>query len=1158
MRIAKLQLPAYGHFQGKELLFGEKGECDFHIIFGSNEAGKSTLLRAISELLFGIHLQSPAKFRYGKNISLQAQLEQGDAALDFSRLNKQSDALQSLDGEPLPDSALQSYLYGLNRDTFESSYGISHERLRQGGKDITEAKGDLGQALLAATGIENIRPLLEKIEQQIRDLLSAARDKTQSFPALKKQYEALQQQIEEIEQTQSAEKYGQLVQELELSEKELAETQKVENELKGKRDQLLKRKSALPILKPYLEQLEALRTCADTPSLHEKVLQELTTQLQHHQEALQAVNATELELTKRRKQREAIEVNPEILKQKAGIEEVRDQRESAENREKEITKLQLRQDQLREAVESLIAQLQLDCDLEALEKTNWSAQQFEQWNQIIEKKLNLSAVEESCQQELQEIELTLQNQGDAADIEIDAKFESALEQASNHAQLPMKLSRQKEQIGNQEKQLLEALARLHYLSIQPDQLKTLKVPLKEEIEEFLKKFQTSDNQLQEQKLKLENHRKELEEAKDQLELEIQKAGNADPEQVSEARKYRDKGWQLIMEDWKGTGASEELEPGMDLAEAYEKSVKNADDAADQLFQNAETAGSIKARRIAIELKEGKTEALESAVEESQAANEELRKAWEAFWKPLRIEDPAGPEIMLAWWQEVQILQEQRVSIQNLQTEWEAETVLLKKLETDLRKALEQTETEADFLTLIKSANQILQSKNLIAETRQKQKRSQLQLKNLQNRAKEFASEWAGLLESLEMEPESSVESAQSVASSYEELFQKFQEYQRCSSESAMLRKLSEAYNENVDKLAKTFLAKEIQDNANPAQLARHLANELEAAQHNQTSAQVYEQQIQETELTLQDAQRRLSKSKEVLDQSYTQYGCPDEEALRKLLQRAHEKADLEKELAKSKNLLAEQAGELSLGDFIEELRGVQDIELQLLETESDATHALNLTNIAREKVISIRKDLDQFKSFDQTIERLRSDQGGLEALIFQQAQTYTKLTWMENFLSDEIRKAEEASGGTLLKRAGELFHELTLEAYDRLDTDLDAKHKLHLVGMRTHNDAPEMVKADEMSDGTQDQMFLALRLAWLEERLQQAPMPIILDDLLVNFDDERSQAILKVLANLSRNSNAQILLFTHHQHVLELAGECLEQGKDFLAQDLAQNDDDPF
>ena len=81
----------------------------------------------------------------------------------------------------------------------------------------------------------------------------------------------------------------------------------------------------------------------------------------------------------------------------------------------------------------------------------------------------------------------------------------------------------------------------------------------------------------------------------------------------------------------------------------------------------------------------------------------------------------------------------------------------------------------------------------------------------------------------------------------------------------------------------------------------------------------------------------------MLAQTCTEQECQDEESLRKLLQRAHEKADVEKELAKSRALLAEQAGELSLEAFIEELKGAQDIDLQLLETESDATNAGNAT-----------------------------------------------------------------------------------------------------------------------------------------------------------------------------------------------------------------------
>lgn len=73
-----------------------------------------------------------------------------------------------------------------------------------------------------------------------------------------------------------------------------------------------------------------------------------------------------------------------------------------------------------------------------------------------------------------------------------------------------------------------------------------------------------------------------------------------------------------------------------------------------------------------------------------------------------------------------------------------------------------------------------------------------------------------------------------------------------------------------------------------------------------------------------------------------------------------------------------------------------------------------------------------------------------------------------------------------------------------------------------------------MSEGTRDQLYLALRLAGLELHLQDhESMPMILDDLLVHFDDNRATNALKALSHLGQTS--QVLLFTHHAHVVELA-----------------------
>jgi uncharacterized protein YhaN len=85
------------------------------------------------------------------------------------------------------------------------------------------------------------------------------------------------------------------------------------------------------------------------------------------------------------------------------------------------------------------------------------------------------------------------------------------------------------------------------------------------------------------------------------------------------------------------------------------------------------------------------------------------------------------------------------------------------------------------------------------------------------------------------------------------------------------------------------------------------------------------------------------------------------------------------------------------------------------------------------------------------------------------------------------------------------------------------------------------VRADELevgveglNDAARFHLYLSLRLASLEGYLQKSePLPLVLDDVLVDFDEEGSVAALDVLGELS--ARMQILLFTHHRHNLELA-----------------------
>ncbi|MET0878637.1 MAG: AAA family ATPase, partial [Tardiphaga sp.] len=117
----------------------------------------------------------------------------------------------------------------------------------------------------------------------------------------------------------------------------------------------------------------------------------------------------------------------------------------------------------------------------------------------------------------------------------------------------------------------------------------------------------------------------------------------------------------------------------------------------------------------------------------------------------------------------------------------------------------------------------------------------------------------------------------------------------------------------------------------------------------------------------------------------------------------------------------------------------------------------------------------------------------------------------------------------LIARASELFALATGRVFAGLGVDYSDDDRPVLVAKRTDG---ERVAIAGLSEGSRDQLFLALRLALLERRTHQ-PLPFIGDDLLTSFDEARTAATLELLAAAGRER--QMIVFTHHQHVAELA-----------------------
>ena len=135
-----------------------------------------------------------------------------------------------------------------------------------------------------------------------------------------------------------------------------------------------------------------------------------------------------------------------------------------------------------------------------------------------------------------------------------------------------------------------------------------------------------------------------------------------------------------------------------------------------------------------------------------------------------------------------------------------------------------------------------------------------------------------------------------------------------------------------------------------------------------------------------------------------------------------------------------------------------------------------------------------------------------------------------------LRAALEAgrveSGSGTVARIGAVFRALTGGAHAGVAVREEGSLQV-MVALEADGRGTKEIK-DELSEGTRDQLFLALRLVALEDYVAaNPPLPFIADDVLQTFDDARAVAALRALLDLS--AHVQVIVLTHHPHVQALA-----------------------
>ena len=617
------------------------------------------------------------------------------------------------------------------------------------------------------------------------------------------------------------------------------------------------------------------------------------------------------------------------------------------------------------------------------------------------------------------------------------------------------------------------------------------------------------------------------------------------------RDRRNQGWKLIRSQYLDGDAErpEEVRAfarDKPIAEAYEESVETADRTADALRLHADRVQAqvdLKAKRAnADERLASATAAIASATAERDAAWARWRGAWQAC-----AIEPRTPAEMRSWLADRSDLLASRRSL----VELEAEVSRLERDRTSHRarideelRALAETAPESakDLATWISAAQGILDAVARASGERESAEKNLAAaderievLENVVATTTEKVQQWRARWDrevgelglSADDPPSSALDAIDALAAVFHAVEQVDESQRRVTAMEADLEgfesELAEIVQAHVPDLA----------GQPPERSAHGLTQLLGEADAAEASHRELTLALETEDENLRVARQSIADAEAAFATLRTEAGCDDDAGLRPALERWREAEQLDERIRKLERQLVEAGDGASIDDLLAESEGVDPAAL---DAERDGlAEAIQDLEARRHAVVDRRADARAaLEHLDGSAAVARAEQEAQSRLaaLRDEVERYVDLRLAHAILEREVERHGERHRAPRIERTEAIFREITCGAYHSLQSRVGDDDRPYLRAVRTHDQCS--VDVAGMSSGTRDQLYLALRIATLEEALVGTePMPFIVDDILVNFDDDRAAATLAALADLAQRT--QVILFTHHSRTRDQA-----------------------
>ncbi len=1161
MRIGRLDLIRYGRFAEVSLRF-PRGASDMHVIFGPNEAGKSTSLAAIEDWLFGIGARSPYNFLHEHaSLRIGGVLEADEAVLEVVRRKGNKDTLLSATGTPLSPGALAPFLHGVTREFFTRMMSLDHERLTAGGREILEARNEIGQMLFSAgTGLAGLRAQLHSLEQSADALWAPRR------AAHRKYYVALEA-LEAADQRQRTElvtasewvRLRREHQEAQTAYEQLREQIDSSSAEQRRMDRI--RRVYRPIAR--LADIEReLDTLGEAPMLPEDAERRLIDARSRQVSAQTQIDVLLGQLAQHKRERAALHCDATVLQFTEAIERVHRSRIEVHKERADLPKRQaefaLKAAELAELAEELgWGALSSAAITERLPPRVHVTTARTLLNQRAEFFGAEKAAEESLSEAREQVAAV---RGDLAQRPPErdvTKLTAVLAAARGQMEQGVRLQGSERELRTCAAKVAVRLHGLHPRVESEGHLLEIEVPARAVVEAYREQERELDRRVKECRDQLERLERDLALQRDAFERRAREQEGMAPQALRSVREARERGWQLIRrryidaESLPASVLEAYVGAAADLPSAYEDRVHAADAVADLRFENAQTAGELALRERQIADQALERDRWAALASELTGQREAFESRWRALWAGTPFE-PLAPERMLEWLSgraEILELLEARAAAQAERDELHRQEALAKAAvvaelsaigapaealaEQPLAIVLEQAAA-----VVVRQQAQALERSALAERIRTGDAdvaRKATRLQQAQTERSVWEERWGSALSELGLSGALPAQSATVQIDTLERMRALVTEMQRLQRE--RIEKIEQditAFAAEVTRVA-GGIAPELHG-WDPEQAALELERRLEVSRLVHQQQRQIDQAIEALQSRVHECETVRAEAAQAIQMLLTLAGAADPQQLQVLIQCAARGAQLRSERSEIEQQLASDGDGLPVS--------VLRQECAQADLDQIAARAQTLHGQHRELQERLALCAERRQSARQAFEAVGGSAGAVEAAAERQealadmrdvAERYVRDATSATVIRWAIDRFRRERQAPLLRRAGRIFTQLTAGTFGQLSVEYDAQDRPQLRGVRADGSS---VDTGGMSDGTRDQLFLALRLASIEEYLDSAAaLPLVADDLLVNFDDERASAALRALAGIAMRT--QVLFFTHHRHLADIATQVL-------------------